>query len=68
MCLLFSLGFQPSELLQQWTDDDNGEMKVKIVHGTTTLAFKFQHGIIVAVDSRATGGQYIGMRTGVLMC
>lgn len=29
-------------------------------HGTTTLAFKFKHGIIVAVDSRATAGAYIG--------
>lgn len=29
-------------------------------HGTTTLAFKFKHGVIVAVDSRATAGSYIG--------
>lgn len=28
-------------------------------HGTTTLAFKFQQGVIVAVDSRATAGSYI---------
>eukprot|EP01068_Selenidium_serpulae_P001462 Selendium_serpulae@DN1603_c0_g1_i1.p1 len=27
--------------------------------GTTTLAFKFKHGIIVAVDSRASMGTYI---------
>lgn len=32
-------------------------------HGTTTLAFKFQHGIIVAVDSRATAGAYIASQT-----
>jgi hypothetical protein len=32
-----------------------------MAHGTTTLAFKFQHGVIVAVDSRATAGSYIGM-------
>lgn len=30
-----------------------------MAHGTTTLAFKFQHGVIVAVDSRATAGSYI---------
>jgi len=24
------------------------------------MAFKFQHGVIVAVDSRATAGSYIG--------
>lgn len=32
-------------------------------HGTTTLAFKFQGGIIVAVDSRATAGAYIASQT-----
>ena len=29
-------------------------------HGTTTLGFKYQGGVILAVDSRATSGQYIG--------
>jgi 20S proteasome subunit beta 5 len=28
--------------------------------GTTTLAFKYQGGVCVCADSRATGGQYIG--------
>ena len=32
-------------------------------HGTTTLAFKFKHGVIVAVDSRASMGSYIGSGT-----
>ncbi len=32
-------------------------------HGTTTLAFKFQGGILVAVDSRATSGAYIASQT-----
>lgn len=32
-------------------------------HGTTTLAFKCEDGIIVAVDSRATMGEYVGSRT-----
>jgi len=32
-------------------------------HGTTTLSFIFQHGIIVAVDSRASMGKYVGSRT-----
>ncbi|KAJ7530749.1 hypothetical protein O6H91_14G017300 [Diphasiastrum complanatum] len=32
---------------------------VKPVHGTTTLAFLFKHGVIVAADSRASMGQYI---------
>ncbi|XP_054667486.1 proteasome subunit beta type-5 [Grus americana] len=34
-----------------------------LLHGTTTLAFKFDHGVIVAVDSRATAGSYISSQT-----
>ena len=36
---------------------------VKMVHGTTTLAFKFKGGVIVAVDSRASSGAYIASQT-----
>jgi 20S proteasome alpha/beta subunit len=32
---------------------------LKIVHGTTTLAFKYKKGVVVAVDSRASAGAYI---------
>lgn len=32
-------------------------------HGTTTLAFKFKHGVIVAVDSRASQGTYISSQS-----
>ncbi|XP_008332973.1 proteasome subunit beta type-5 [Cynoglossus semilaevis] len=39
------------------------ERKIEFLHGTTTLAFKFQHGVIVAVDSRATAGSYIASQT-----
>lgn len=31
--------------------------------GTTTLGFVFEHGIIIAVDSRASMGSYIGSQT-----
>jgi len=31
--------------------------------GTTTLGFKFEHGIIIAVDSRASMGTFIGSQT-----
>ena len=31
--------------------------------GTTTLAFKFQGGVIVSVDSRATQGPYIASQS-----
>ncbi len=35
--------------------------EIKFKHGTTTLAFLFNGGVIVAVDSRSTMGSYIGM-------
>jgi len=38
----------------------NPNARIKLAHGTTTLAFKFKGGIIVAVDSRATAGSYVG--------
>ena len=39
------------------------EKHIKMVHGTTTLAFKFQGGVIVAVDSRASAGAYIASQS-----
>ncbi|KAL0966341.1 hypothetical protein UPYG_G00294090 [Umbra pygmaea] len=44
-------------------DEDGPERKIEFLHGTTALAFKFQHGVIVAVDSRATAGSYIASQT-----
>jgi Proteasome subunit len=32
-------------------------------HGTTTLAFKFGDGVIIAVDSKASVGSYVGSHT-----
>lgn len=39
--------------------DAEGEHNIRFAKGTTTLAFKFQGGIIVSVDSRSTQGPYI---------
>jgi len=36
---------------------------VKPNHGTTTLGFIFEHGIVIAVDSRASQGPYISSQT-----
>ncbi|EDW61242.1 proteasome subunit beta type-5 [Drosophila novamexicana] len=41
----------------------NSGVKINFDHGTTTLGFKYQGGVILAVDSRATGGQYIGSQS-----
>ena len=49
---------QPAGFLAQYTDVDssNADARIKLQHGTTTLGFRFQSGIIIAVDSRATAG------------
>ncbi|GAB6025745.1 Proteasome subunit beta type-5 [Chamberlinius hualienensis] len=41
-------------------DETGRKLKIHFNHGTTTLGFRFQGGVIVAADSRATGGQFIG--------
>jgi len=41
-------------------DDAGKEINMRFDHGTTTLGFKYQGGVLLAVDSRATGGMYIG--------
>lgn len=39
------------------------ENKIAPRHGTTTLAFIFKEGMVIAVDSRATSGSYIASQT-----
>ena len=57
-------GLQPSAFLRATTDDHaNPNCPIKLAHGTTTLAFRFQGGIIVATDSRATQGNWIASQT-----
>lgn len=41
----------------------DAHQKVKFAKGTTTLAFKFDAGVIVSVDSRSTQGPYIASQT-----
>ncbi|KAL7295321.1 hypothetical protein TKK_0011352 [Trichogramma kaykai] len=42
------------------TDETGKHLKIQFDHGTTTLGFMYQGGIVLSVDSRATGGQFIG--------
>lgn len=60
-----SSSVDPSTFLSQFTDVDssNPGAKIKLHHGTTTLAFRYQGGIVVCVDSRATAGSYIASGT-----
>ncbi|EJD05920.1 N-terminal nucleophile aminohydrolase [Fomitiporia mediterranea MF3/22] len=54
----------PTAFLRLHTDDHaDPSCRIKIQHGTTTLAFRYQGGVIVAVDSRATAGSYIASGT-----
>lgn len=63
-CQNFSMpyNFDPVENLKHFQDKDS-KVQIHFDHGTTTLAFKFQHGVVVAVDSRATAGPYIASQT-----
>ncbi len=55
---------KPSAFLRALTDDHaNPNCPIKLAHGTTTLAFRFQGGIIVATDSRASAGDWIASQT-----
>ena len=40
--------------------DQNGDdLQINFLHGTTTLGFVYKNGVILAVDSRATGGTIV---------
>lgn len=55
---------QPLEFIAQYaTLESSSASPIKMNHGTTTLAFKFAAGVMVAVDSRATSGPYIASQT-----
>uniref|UniRef100_A0A8C0J435 Proteasome subunit beta type-8 n=1 Tax=Chelonoidis abingdonii TaxID=106734 RepID=A0A8C0J435_CHEAB len=50
---------QPAQFLQTYSEEGRDGVRIQLAHGTTTLAFKFQHGVVVATDSRASAGSYI---------
>jgi len=41
------------------TDEHGQRIGIEFDKGTTTLGFKYKGGVIIAVDSRASGGQFI---------
>lgn len=51
---------QPDNLADFIVSADGRKLRIDFEHGTTTLGFMYQGGIVLAVDSRATGGNYIG--------
>ena len=52
--------FKPAKYLKM-VNEKVDRVKIQFLKGTTTLAFKFRNGVIVAVDSRATAGGFIGL-------
>ncbi|KAK6643800.1 hypothetical protein RUM43_000063 [Polyplax serrata] len=60
MCLSVPPYENPAEKLTEWKRKG---LRINFDHGTTTLGFKFKNGVILAVDSRATGGQFIGSQS-----
>ena len=57
----FLFFFQGESQIGEYLVDETGrKIKLNFAHGTTTLGFKFKGGVVMAVDSRATSGQYIG--------
>jgi len=44
---------------ENFLKDDEMASKIHMAHGTTTLGFIFNGGVIIAVDSRATQGNFI---------
>jgi 20S proteasome subunit beta 5 len=59
---LYTLPGNPVENMRMITARDTmgRPIELNFHHGTTTLGFMYQGGIVLAVDSRATGGQFIG--------
>ncbi|GFG33193.1 hypothetical protein Cfor_09844, partial [Coptotermes formosanus] len=50
----------PAENLARFSTDEHGKgIKIQFDHGTTTLGFRYQGGVVLAVDSRATTGNFV---------
>eukprot|EP00180_Rhodochaete_pulchella_P000916 Plantae.Rhodophyta-Rhodochaete_pulchella.ctg1742.p4 GENE.Plantae.Rhodophyta-Rhodochaete_pulchella.ctg1742~~Plantae.Rhodophyta-Rhodochaete_pulchella.ctg1742.p4 ORF type:complete len:270 (-),score=43.36 Plantae.Rhodophyta-Rhodochaete_pulchella.ctg1742:2152-2961(-) len=63
-CLSIPSVDRPADFLRDAFSAENSDTKpMDFLHGTTTLGFRFEGGIIAAVDSRASMGQYIGSGT-----
>eukprot|EP01092_Planopodium_desertum_P005671 TRINITY_DN23660_c2_g1_i1.p1 TRINITY_DN23660_c2_g1~~TRINITY_DN23660_c2_g1_i1.p1 ORF type:complete len:238 (-),score=5.59 TRINITY_DN23660_c2_g1_i1:277-966(-) len=54
---------KPGQFLKTAFEHKDAPKSIEMKHGTTTLAFVFKYGIIVAVDSRSTMGPYIASQS-----
>jgi len=53
----------PQQFLNDVFEGPNAPPKLEFAHGTTTLGFCYKGGVIIAVDSRASMGNYISSQT-----
>jgi len=53
----------PGTFIKDVFEHPDSPAAIEFAHGTTTLAFVFQGGVIVAVDSRSTQGSWIASQT-----
>jgi len=53
----------PGTFLKETFNSKSSPDAIKFAHGTTTLGFVYQGGVMIAVDSRSTMGQYIASGT-----
>merc|ERR1712164_138722 len=53
----------PTQFLNDVFEGPGAPPKLEFAHGTTTLGFVYQGGVIISVDSRASMGNYISSQT-----
>merc|ERR1712070_595091 len=53
----------PQQFLNTVFEGPGAPPKLDFAHGTTTLGFVYKGGVIIAVDSRASMGNYISSQT-----
>eukprot|EP00008_Paramoeba_atlantica_P003191 CAMPEP_0201493198 /NCGR_PEP_ID=MMETSP0151_2-20130828/36268_1 /ASSEMBLY_ACC=CAM_ASM_000257 /TAXON_ID=200890 /ORGANISM="Paramoeba atlantica, Strain 621/1 / CCAP 1560/9" /LENGTH=273 /DNA_ID=CAMNT_0047880401 /DNA_START=58 /DNA_END=879 /DNA_ORIENTATION=+ len=54
---------EPMTFLQDTFSQTDAPKAIEFAHGTTTLGFAFQGGVVIAVDSRATRGPQISSQS-----
>jgi len=53
----------PGSFIKEAFEHPDAPAAIEMAHGTTTLGFVFDHGVIIAVDSRSTMGSYIASQS-----
>ena len=57
------ISWKPDVFSNEEDEESTGAPPLEFAHGTTTLSFIFDGGILAAVDSRASIGNFVGSKT-----